>query len=189
MSKTLIIKNMVCNRCIIAVEHQFESHGIKPEKVILGEVEIREELSPSEYKEIKNSLENLGFEILDDKNVQQIAKIKALIINLIHYQEEKNRHQNYSQIIAQEIGKDYSSLSNLFSEIEGTTIEKYIINQKIEKVKELLAYDELSLSEISYKMGYSSVAHLSSQFKKVTGLTPSHFKRIGENRRKPLDEV
>jgi AraC-like DNA-binding protein len=130
-----------------------------------------------------------GFELIDDKKGQLIDDIKTIIIELIHYQREIDEHINFSDYISKEVGYDYSYLSNLFSIVEGTTIEKYIIHQKIEKAKELLVYDELTLSEISWQPGYSSVQHLSRQFKKTTGLTPSHFKKVKENRRKPLDKV
>ena len=138
---------------------------------------------------IKNVLKENGFEVIDDRKSQLIDNIKTLIIEKIHHAKGSFEPINSSDYIAREIGSDYSYLSNLFSSVEGITIEKYIINQKIEKVKELLVYNELSLSEISCQLGYSSVQHLSSQFKKVTGLTPTHFKKLGGNKRKSIDEV
>ena len=139
-------------------------------------------------EKLKKQLLDYGFELIDDTKSRIIERIKNTIVSLIHH-NTVDLKVNYSQYIESQLNKDYSYLSSLFSEVEGTTIEKYIIHQKIEKVKELLVYDELTLSEIAYKMGYGSVAYLSSQFKKVTGLTPSHFKQVKENKRKPLDEV
>lgn len=182
------IKNMVCNRCIMAVRNIFENLGYSPINISLGEVETDHPISDSDLPKLKEALTNYGFELIDDAKSRIIEKIKNAIVQLIHHSESTPK-VNYSQYIESELHKDYSYLSSLFSEIEGTTIEKYIINQKIEKVKELLVYDELTLSEIADKMGYSNVAYLSGQFKKVTGLTPSYFKQIKENKRKPLDEV
>ncbi len=179
---------MVCNRCIMVVENEFQKLGYTPVKVQLGEVEVGAELTVEEITDIDEHLKKFGFEIIDDAKSRMIEKIKNLIIQLIHHSNEEIK-ENYSTYIESHLNKDYNYLSNLFSDIEGTTIEKYIINQKIEKVKELLVYDELTLSEIAYKLGYSNVAHLSAQFRKVTGLTPTHFKQIKENKRKPLDQV
>lgn len=184
----LYIKNMVCNRCIMVVKNEFEKLGYKPLDVQLGEVEIKEELSTKDLTEIGNRLRGFGFEMIDDSKSRTIEKIKNTIVQLIHHSNEELK-VNYSDYIESHLNRDYAYLSSLFSEVEGTTIEKYIINQKIERVKELLVYDELTLSEIAYQMGYSNVAYLSSQFKKVTGLTPSHFKQVKENKRKPLDKV
>jgi len=184
----LYVKNMVCNRCIMVVKNEFEKLGYAPLAVQLGEVEIKEELSSAQITEIDNRLKEFGFELIDNTKSRIIEKIKTSIVQLIHHSNEDVK-VNYSQYIESQLNKDYVYLSGLFSEVEGTTIEKYIIHQKIEKVKELLVYDELTLSEIAYQMGYSNVAYLSSQFKKVTGLTPSHFKQVKENKRKPLDKV
>ena len=179
---------MVCKRCIMVVEDELKKMGYSPEKVQLGEVELSGELQTEKISEIDYHLKKFGFEIIDDAKSRVIEKIKNTIIQLIHHSREDLK-ENYSTYIQTHLNKDYNYLSSLFSEVEGTTIEKYIINQKIEKVKELLVYDELTLSEIAYKMGYSNVAYLSAQFKKVTGLTPTFFKHIKENKRKPLDEV
>ena len=184
----LYIKNMVCNRCILVVQQQLEKLHIKSGKITLGEVEIKDEISKEQLQQLSDNLADLGFELLDDNKQQIIEKIKNIIITQVHHAEEESRY-NFSEILSKKLHKDYSYLSNLFSEVEGITIEKYFINQKIEKVKELIIYDELNLSEIAYKLGYSSVAHLSAQFKKVTGLTPSHFKQVGQNKRKPLDKI
>lgn len=184
----LYIKNMVCSRCILVVRQALKKSMMEACNVALGEVELLKEPTAPQLEQFRNSLADLGFELLDNSKKQLIEKIKNTIINQIHYDADDSRH-NFSEILSQKLHKDYSYLSGLFSDVEGVTIEKYVINQKIEKVKELLTYDEWSLSEISFQLGYSSVAHLSSQFKKVTGLTPSHFKLVGRNKRKPLDNV
>jgi len=172
----------------MAVESEFEKLGLHPVSVELGEVEIQENKIDNIKNDLKHNLLSLGFDLIDDKKSQTIEKIKNVIIDLVHHQDNDAKH-NLSDVLISKLPYDYNYLSNLFSEIEGTTIEKYFIAQKIEKVKELLVYDELTLSEIAFRLNYSSVAYLSNQFKKVTGLTPSHFKRIGENKRKTLDEV
>lgn len=179
---------MVCQRCILAVQNTFSEAGYSPVNVILGQVELDEVVRKEDLNGIRDKLNKLGFEIIDDKNSRVIEEIKGIIISLIQ-NDSFDSSTNLSSIINSKMNKDYNYLSNLFSSVEGITIEKYFINQKIERVKELLVYDELTLSEIAYKLGYSSVAHLSTQFKKITGLTPSHFKGIGNYKRKPLDEV
>ena len=180
---------MVCNRCIKVVQEEFEKLNLEIETIELGKVSISSKLNDSTISNIKEVLDKNGFELIDDKKSKLIDRIKTLIIEITHYDKEVSPSINSSEFISKEIGYDYSYLSNLFSSVEGITIEKYIINQKIEKVKELLVYDEFSLNEISFQLGYSSVQHLSNQFKKITGLTPSHFKKLKENKRKPLDEV
>lgn len=137
----------------------------------------------------KKILEENGFELLMDKNARLVEQVKIVVINLIYQNQLEHLNKNFSEVIAHEIGKDYSNLSNLFSSVERITIEKYIILQKIERVKELLVYEELSLGEIAYRLGYSSVQHLSGQFKSVTGLTPSHFKSVKNQRRNVIDQV
>ena len=184
----LYIKNMVCNRCIMVVTQQFEKAGLKPVEVKMGEVELSKEPSGTQLDKINLSLKNLGFEILDDQKQKQIEKIKNLLIGKIQ-SGEIEEHFILSEFVSKKLNKEYSQLSRLFSEVEGTTIEQFFILQKIEKVKEWITYDELTLSEIAWKLGYSSVAHLSAQFKKVTGLNPSHFKKLGENHRKSLDNI
>lgn len=184
----LYIKNMVCNRCKMAVQSVIEKNGLHLAGIDLGEVEIEEEPDAGQLEQLDRSLEELGFERIDDRKSRIIEKIKNTIVKLVHYSGD-TPHENLSQAIAHELHYDYNYLSALFSEVEGTTIEKYFIAQKIERVKELLVYDELTLSEIAYRMGYSSVAHLSNQFKKVTGFTPSHFKTIREKKRTPLDKL
>lgn len=178
---------MVCPRCISAVEKTFEDIKVKPIQVQLGEVTLFKELNGKQALQLKEKLESLGFELLDDNRKQQIEKIKSIVINHIHHLEDGKFV--FSDIIANKLKKEYSQLSKLFSATEGITIEQYIILQKTEKVKELLIYNQMNLSEISDKMGYSSVAHLSSQFKKTTGLTPSQFKAQGIHLRKTLDNL
>ncbi|MEZ4690971.1 MAG: AraC family transcriptional regulator [Ignavibacteria bacterium] len=182
----LHIKNMVCDRCKLVVKNELEKLGYTPKQIVLGEVSINKVLSEQEKAIIENALRNFGFELIDDKNSWIIEQIKNLIIDLVHY-SEKNIKINLSEYLESKIHKDYTYLSNLFSESQVFTIEKYYIRQKIERVKELLVYDELTLSEISYR-GYS-VAYLSSQFKKVTGLTPGHFKKIKPTKGASLDKL
>jgi AraC-like DNA-binding protein len=182
----LYIKNMVCNRCIMVVKNELEKFGYAVSAIQLGEVEIKE--NDFDKKKTGEKLKELGFELIDDKKGRIIEKIKNEVVGLVHYSSE-DTHINYSEYLAEKLKYEYNYLSNLFSEVEGITIEKYIIAQKIERVKELLVYDELSLSEIAHQMGYSSVAYLSTQFKKVTGLTPTYFKNVKENKRQPLDKL
>lgn len=184
----LLIKNMVCNRCILAVENELKQLDIEPIHVSLGEITLEKPLTEEQRAKLEPKLEKLGFEIISDKKTELIENIKAVIIDLIQNQNDDS-NLNLSELLSEHLAQDYSHMSNLFSSVEGITIEKYFIAQKIEKVKELLIYDELTLSEIAHKMNYSSVAYLSSQFKKTTGLTPTQFKKIRENTRIPLDEV
>jgi len=183
----LYIKNMVCDRCIMVVKQQLENLHIDDYNVSLGEVELKTELTDEQRNELGSNLAATGFELLDDNRQQLVEKIKNTVISQIHHSDEE-RHHNFSDILSKTLHKDYSYLSKLFSEVEGTTIERFVINHKIEKIKELIIYDEMSLSEIAFKLNYSSVAHLSSQFKKATGLTPSHFREMGE-KRKSLDKI
>ena len=185
----IYIKNMVCDRCIMVVKDEFEKLGYPTLKVQLGEVEVAGDLTADKISAIDNHLNKFGFEIIDNTKSRIIEKIKNVIVQLIHHSNGDGLKVNYSTYIESHLNKDYNYLSNLFSEVEGTTIEKYIIHQKIEKVKELLVYDELTLGEIASKMGYSNVAYLSAQFRKVTGLTPTHFKQVKENKRIPLDKI
>lgn len=184
----LYIKNMVCNRCVMVVKQTLELLGYTPGAVNLGEAEMPGEITENDRAKIESALSPLGFALIDDKKSRIIESIKNHIIELVHSQNSDLK-VNLSLYLSNRLQLDYHYISNLFSEVEGTTIEKYFIAQKIEKVKELLVYDELTLSEIAFQMNYSSVAHLSNQFKKVTGLTPSHFKNIRSLKRKPLDEV
>lgn len=182
------IKNMVCDRCKMAVKYELMKLGIKPIRVDLGEVEVENGLTEIQYQKLSEILGQYGFEIIDKGNARIIEKIKNIVIELVHGKNETIKI-NYSVHIENNLKKKYNYLSNLFSEVEGITIEQFIIFQKIEKVKELLVYDELSLSEIAYRLGYSSVAYLSTQFKKTTGLTPSYFKSVKDKKRLPLDNV
>jgi len=186
---TLHIKNMVCNRCIQSVNDHLTDLGYDIEKIELGEAIIRQEINSNEKEQVRQVLFENGFELIDDKKSWIINRIKTLIIEYIHFDREKPAYSNFSDFLSAELGHDYSYLSHLFSSVEGRTIEKYLILQKIEKVKELLVYDELTLNEISYQLDYSSPQHLSKQFKVITGLTPSHYKQIKEKKRMSLDTL
>jgi len=184
----IFIKYMVSNRCKMAVKEELKKLGLHFIVVDLGEVEIMETLSLEQREELKAGLLNSGLELMDDKRAVLIEKIQNVIREMIHYSDEVPK-MNYSDFISEKLDYDYTYLSNLFSEIKGITIQQFIIVHKIERAKELLLYDELNLTEISYKLNYSSVAHLSNQFKKVTGLSPTHFKLLKDKRRSPLEEI
>ncbi len=179
---------MVCNRCIMTVENILNQNNISYSKVSLGEVELEKKLSSEETKAIDADLQKVGFELIDKRVNKIIEDIKQAALEYLNLGMD-SQNLKLSSFITKNIPYDYSYLSDLFSSVEGKTIEQYFILQRIEKVKELLVYDQLSLTEISYQTGFSSVHHLSSQFKKVTGLTPSHFKKIGIERRKALDQL
>jgi AraC-like DNA-binding protein len=179
---------MVCIRCKMVVKEELTKLGLKYIAVELGEVEIMEEVSPVQLEQFRAALLRSGLELMDDKKSILIQKIKTVIIELVHYSAEPLAI-NLSAYLAEKLQYDYTYLANLFSEVQGTTIEKFFISHKIERVKELLVYDELSLTEIAYKIHYSSVAHLCTQFKKVTGLTPSHFKSLKDKRRSMLEDL
>ncbi len=179
---------MVCGRCEMAVKTLFEEMKIPLKSIKLGEVELSVKIEDSEKKQLSEKLKALGFELLDDKISKTIERIKNLIISLVHHQNEALK-VNLSSYLSDDLKQDYSALSNLFSETEGITIEHYFIAQKIERVKELLIYNELSLSEIAFQLNYSSVAHLSNQFKKTTGITPTQFKQLKEKKRKQIDDL
>lgn len=178
---------MVCNRCIIVVKQELEKLKLLPARVSMGEVELAKPATDKQLNSLNERLSQLGFEILDDQKQKQIEKIKNLLIKKVQ-SGEVEEHFSITSYLTKSLNKDYSYISRLFSGVEGITIEQFFILQKIEKVKELLVYGELNLSEISYRLGYSSVAHLSAQFKKMTGLTPTAFKDIG-GQRKPIDKV
>lgn len=185
----LYIKNMVCHRCKLVVKTEMEKIGLHPLNITLGEVVVEEkELTSEQRVQLSERLRTVGFELIDDKRSKLIEQIKTFIIGQIHYKQEQPQ-KKFSELLSQHLHHDYSYLSNLFSEVEGITIEQFVINQKIEKVKELIVYDELSLSQIAFDLGYSSTPHLSNQFKKLTGLTPTQFKQIGAKNRKSLDEI
>ncbi len=180
---------MVCDRCVMAVENELKKAGIPYETVELGEVTLPARPEAQKLELFRGSIADLGFELIEDKNARIISAIKNAVIEFVRTVPPKQKKIKFSVYLSEKLNKDYNYLSNFFSSIEGTTIEHFLIHHKIERVKELLVYDELTLSEIAHELGYSSVQHLSNQFKKVTGLTPSHFKKIGENKRKPLDKV
>lgn len=184
----LYIKNMVCDRCKWVVKTEIEKLGFKANVIDLGEVELESSIDNKEKQQIKEALENFGFELIDDKKSRIIEKIKALLIDVTQ-NKNADLNKNLSLYISENLNYEYSKLSNLFSEVEGISIEKYFINLKIEKAKEFIIYDELSLSEIADILNYSNVAHLSNQFKKVTGFTPSHFKQIKVAKRIQIDKL
>lgn len=186
--RTLHIKNMVCPRCIMAVRQCLERLGLHPLSVELGTAVLPEPLDEDRRRLVAKALQALGFELLDDPRARLVEQIKTAVIDLVHYRDSQPK-ANLSGYLSDHLHRDYSALSKLFSETTGTTIERYFIAQKIERAKELLVYDELTLNEIADRLGYSSAAYLSAQFKQVTGLTPSHFKRLKENKRRGLDEI
>lgn len=183
------IKNMVCSRCISVVKQVFEEMHVIPARVQLGEVELAQELSVKQLGHLRNYLSERGFELLDNRKMVLIERVKNVIIEIIHGADRIDLTIKLSYLIQQKLGIDYNYISSLFSNIEGLTIEQYLILQRIERVKEFLEYNELTLSQVAHKLGYSSVQHLSTQFKKTTGFTPSHFKNIKGNTRKPLDQL
>jgi AraC-like DNA-binding protein len=179
---------MVCSRCKMVVKSELENLGYTPTAISLGEVTLENNLTTEEKATINKALQRVGFSVMDDKKSRLVERIKTLIVELVH-QNNNELTTNLSDYLSSQVSSDYKYITTLFTEVEGTTIEKYFIAQKIERVKELLVYDELSLSEIAFMLNYSSVAHLSAQFKRVTGLTPSHFKNIRTEKRKSLDEL
>lgn len=184
----LYIKYMVSLRCKLLVKEELKKLGITHAAVELGMVELMGEVPPLQFEQLKINLAKSGLELMDDRRSILIEKVKNVIIEMIHY-ADKLPAINYSEYISQKLDYDYTYLSNIFSEVKGMTIQQYIIIHKIEKVKELLIYDELNLTEISYKLQYSSVAHLSNQFKKITGLTPTFYKQLKNKRKKNLEDI
>jgi len=184
----LYIKNMVSLRCKMLVQEELRQIGITDASVDLGVVEVAEKISQTQRQQLKENLHKAGLELLEDQKSILIERIKNVIVDMVHYSEELPK-VNYSEYIAQKLDHDYTYLSNVFSEVKGVTIQHFIIQHKIEKVKELLLYGELNLSEISHKMDYSSVAHLSHQFKKVTGMTPSSYKVMKVRQRSSLENI
>jgi AraC-like DNA-binding protein len=179
---------MVSIRCKLVVKAELEKLGIRYSSVELGEVELKENISPRALSILDIGLKRSGLELMDDKKSILIEKIKNVIIEMIHYTDDELKI-NFSDYLSEKLNYNYTYLANLFSEVQGTTIEHFIIHHKIEKVKELMVYDELTLTQIAWKLHYSSVAHLSNQFKKVTGLSPSHFKKLGQKRRGTLEGI
>lgn len=184
----LYIKNMVSIRCKMLVKSELEKLNLPHKTVELGEVELEENISDQKREELRQALLKSGLVLMEDKKSILVEKIKTIIIEMIHYSDELPE-VNYSVYISQKLNLNYTYLANLFAEVKGTTIEHFIIIHKIERVKELIIYDELTLTEIAALMQYSSVAHLSKQFKKITGLTPSHFKQLKNKRRNPLEDL
>jgi len=184
----IYIKYMVSIRCKMIVKSELEKLGLHYSSVELGEAEIREDISADQLSRLDLALKKSGLELMDDKKSILVEKIKTMIIEMVHYADEQIK-TNLSDYLAENLHYDYTYLANLFSEVKGTTIENFYLTHRIEKVKELLVYDELTLTEIAYRLHYSSVAHLSNQFKKMTGLTPSHFKNLKHKRRSTLENV
>ncbi|MBK8808482.1 MAG: helix-turn-helix transcriptional regulator [Bacteroidales bacterium] len=183
----LYIKYMVSNRCKMKVNDELLKLGLHF-VVEMGAVDIVEDITVLQRKEIRQALLKSGLEVMDDKKSVLIEKIKNVIIEMVHYEEELPK-TNFSDYLSEKLNYDYTYLANLFSEEEGVTIEKFIIAHKIERVKELIIYDELNITEIAWKMHYSSVAHLSNQFKKITGFTPSHFKSLKVKKRMAIEDI
>jgi AraC-like DNA-binding protein len=184
----LYIKYMVSLRCKMMVKEELKKLGLQYVVVDLGTVEILEDITAEQHEQLKANLLKSGLELLDNKKSILIEKIKNVIIEMIHYSDELPK-VNYSEFLGEKLGYDYTYLSNIFSEVKGITIQQFIIIHKIERVKELLLYDELNLTEISYKLHYSSVAHLSNQFKKITGLSPSFYKQLKQKRQGNLENM
>ena len=179
---------MVSNRCKMAVKEELKKMGLHFIVVELGEVEIMENISIEQREEIKAALLNTGLELMDDKRAILIEKIKNAVIQMVHHYSELMK-TNFSAYLSEKLSHNYTYLANLFSEVQGTTIEQFIISHKIERIKELIIYGDMNITEIAWEMNYSSVAHLSNQFKKATGLTPSHFKQLKDKRRNPIEEI
>ncbi len=190
MPEVLLVKNMVCHRCMLAVQTVLKSLEIATTSINAGEIHLTSTLSSNQQHALSTELRSIGLELIDNRMSGLIEKIKQLVIKKARNEvEETETKTKLSVYLSNNLHHEYTYLSHLFSSVEGRTIEKYFIEQRIEKVKELLVYNEMSLSAIHYLLEYSSVAHLSNQFKKITGLTPSHFKEVGVSRRKMLDKV
>ncbi len=183
----LHIKNMVCGRCVKSVTGIFKNAGEEPLRVELGKVLLQRSLNETKLKKVKEDLLAEGFELLDNSKASLVEEIKNLIVNLVHYGDLEAMKEKLSVYLSAHLHKDYNYLSNLFSSVENNTIEQFFILQKIERIKEWLVYDELTLNEMAFRLGYSSAAHLSSQFKKVTGFTPGQFRKLKDHHRKPID--
>ena len=184
----LVIKNMVCPRCITSVEQLLEKNHLHAKSVTLGEVELKKEPGKAQLEKFAEDLKQTGFELLDDQRMQLIEQVKNLLIQKVQTGDVEE-HFGVGKFISKNIFKDYSSISRLFSEVEGITIEQFFILQKIEKIKEWLIYNEQSVSQMAFDLGYSSSQHLSAQFKKLTGMTPTEFKKLGGHLRKPIDGI
>lgn len=180
---------MVSTRCKLAVKEELKKLGLHFMVVDLGEVEIMEEITAEQREKLKIALLDSGLELMDDKRAILIEKIKNAVIEMVHHAGDDGIKTNFSDFLSAKLNHNYTYLANLFSEVQGTTIEQFIISHKIERIKELIMYDELNITEIAWKLNYSSVAHLSNQFKKATGLSPSHFKQLKDKQRTPIEEV
>jgi AraC-like DNA-binding protein len=179
---------MVSNRCKMVVKDELRKLGLHFIMVDLGEVEIMEDISDEQRNELNTALRLTGLELMDNKRAMLIEKIKIVIVDMVHHSDSMIK-VNFSDYLSQKLQHDYTYLSNIFSEVQGATIEHFIIAHKVERIKELIIYGELNITEIAYKMNYSSVAHLSNQFKKVTGFSPTHFKNLKEKHRQPIEEI
>lgn len=179
---------MVSSRCKMAVKEELKKLDLHFVFIDLGEIDIMENISAEQHEHLKIALQNSGFELMDDKKAILIEKIRNIIIEMVHHKEERIKI-NFSDYLSEKLNYNYTYLANLFSEVQGISIEQFIISHKIERIKEFIIYDELSITEIAWKMNYSSVAHLSNQFKKITGLSPSHFKQLKDKRRSPIEEI
>jgi AraC-like DNA-binding protein len=179
---------MVSARCKMAVKEELRKLGLHFIVVDLGEVDIMENISLEQREQLRTALHNSGLELMDDKKAILIEKIKNTVIEVVHHSDGEN-NVNFSDYLSTKLGHNYTYLANMFSEVQGTTIEQFMIAHKVERIKELIIYDELNITEIAWKMNYSSVAHLSNQFKKMTGLTPSHFKQLKDKKRTPIEEI
>jgi len=189
-ANTLFVKNMVCHRCILAAEDILKKLDIPFHKIVLGEIHLSSTISQEQRDLISSHFISIGLEIIDDRISGLIEKIKKMVVGKARMEADEPEHSiKLSVYLNEKLGREYTHISSLFSSVEGRTIENYYIEQRVEKVKELLVYNEMNLSEIAYQMDYSSPAHLSSQFKKITGLTPSHFKELGSHKRKLLDQI
>jgi AraC family transcriptional regulator len=187
---TLIVKNMVCHRCVLSVEEILNSSAIPYRKVLVGEIHLSNSIDGKNRELLKEKLGKIGLELIDSRVGEMIEKIKQLVVKKARNEvDDKERKIKLSTYLSSRLHQEYTSLSKLFSDTEGRTIENFFIIHRIEKAKELLVYGQLNLSQIAFELDYSSVAHLSSQFKKITGLTPSHFKEIGVAKRKTLDQI
>ena len=184
----LTVRNMVCARCVAAVEQIVKDAGLALRNIELGEVELEAAPTPAQLEQLRQGLEAVGFELVDDRDAATIARIKAAIVKLVHHSDEAAPKVKLSELLSNALHREYSSLSSLFTQVEGITIEQFFLLQRLERVKELIRYDELTMSEIAFRTGFSSVAHLSAQFKKLTGMTPSAFKTMGKGRT-ALDRV
>ncbi len=179
---------MVSARCKLAVKEELKKLGLHFIVVELGEVDIMETLSKDQVEQLRLALLSTGLELMDDKRAILIERIKTTIIEMVHHSDGES-NINFSDFLSKKLDHNYTYLANLFSEVQGTTIEQFMISHKVERIKELIIYDELNITEIAWKMNYSSVAHLSNQFKKVTGLTPTHFKQLKDKRRSPIEDI